>query len=67
MQLESFYHGTRNNWAYAYDEETIHLRVRTRREDVEEVIAVTGDKYDWERHHADYLTVKAASDRFFDY
>jgi hypothetical protein len=28
--------------------------MRTKRDDVEEVIVVTGDKYDWERTKADY-------------
>jgi glycosidase len=67
MQIESFYHGTRNNWAYAYDEETVHLRLRTKRDDVEEVLAITGDKYDWDRFYAEYSMEKANSDAMFDY
>jgi cyclomaltodextrinase / maltogenic alpha-amylase / neopullulanase len=54
MQMECFYHGTRHNWAYAYDKETVHLRVRTKRDDVEALFAITGDKYDWDRFYAEY-------------
>lgn len=67
MQLEAFYHGPKNLWAYAYDNETLHLRVRTKRDDVEHVYAVTGDKYDWERAAKTYPMEKFASDAIFDY
>lgn len=67
MQLESFYHEPRSNWAYAYSKDTFHLRVRTKRDDVEKVIAVTGDKYDWEHHNSETEMLKTATDRFFDY
>jgi cyclomaltodextrinase len=58
MLRECFYHTSVSNWAYAYDKDTIHLRMRTKRDDVEEVIVVTGDKYDWERTKADYEALR---------
>ncbi|MFC5653220.1 alpha-glycosidase [Paenibacillus solisilvae] len=67
MFLECFHHTTRSNWAYAYDKDTIHLRVRTKRDDVEEVTAVTGDKYDWDGFHEDVPMLKIAADEDFDY
>lgn len=67
MQLECFYHSPRSNWAYSYDKDTFHLRVRTKKDDVDSVVAVTGDKYDWERHHHDCRMEKIASDGLFDY
>ncbi|MBE1444549.1 alpha-glycosidase [Paenibacillus sp. OAS669] len=67
MLLECLYHAAQSNWAYAYDNETIHLRLRTKRDDVEEVVAETGDKYDWERTYAEYSLVKMAADGMFDY
>ncbi|OXM83544.1 alpha-glycosidase [Paenibacillus rigui] len=67
MQWESFYHTAQGSWAYAYNKETLHLRVRTKRDDVEEVVAETGDKYDWDRTYAEYPMTKAASDTMFDY
>ncbi|WP_079909670.1 alpha-glycosidase [Paenibacillus sp. 32352] len=67
MLLECLYHAAQSNWAYAYDNETLHLRLRTKRDDVEEVVAETGDKYDWERTYAEYSLVKMAADGMFDY
>ncbi|NOU92067.1 alpha-glycosidase [Paenibacillus sp. LMG 31456] len=67
MLLESFYHVAQSNWAYAYDKETIHLRLRTKRDDVDEVVAETGDKYDWDRTYSEYPMVRTAADGMFDY
>ncbi|WP_410511049.1 alpha-glycosidase [Paenibacillus sp. BR2-3] len=67
MLLEALYHVPRDKWAYAYDTETIHLRVRTKRDDVDCVVALTGDKYDWEHTYYEIMMEKAASDDMFDY
>lgn len=67
MKLEAIYHGPKNLWAYAYDHETIRLRVRTQRGDVTEVYAATGDKYDWEATTITHPMDKFASDTLFDY
>jgi len=67
MQIESFFHSPRSKWAYAYDKETIHLRIRTKRDDVEGIVAVTGDKYDWDAHYQEYVMEKIASDLYYDY
>lgn len=67
MQLECFYHSPRSNWAYSYDKDTFHLRIRTKKNDVERVYAITGDKYDWEHHNRECGMEKIASDKLFDY
>jgi cyclomaltodextrinase / maltogenic alpha-amylase / neopullulanase len=67
MQREAVYHRPKQNWAYAYDKETIHLRIRTKRGDVDRVDAVVGDKYAWERTTADLPMRVFASDEMFDY
>jgi len=67
MLLEALYHVPRDKWAYAYDNATIHLRIRTKRDDLEQVIAMTGDKYNWKGTYQEYLMEKAAHDRMFDY
>ncbi|QHW31375.1 alpha-glycosidase [Paenibacillus rhizovicinus] len=67
MFQECFQHAARSIWAYAYDMETIHLRVRTKRDDVEEVTVIAGDKYDWDRFNEERPLVKIAADRFYDY
>ncbi|NBD25722.1 alpha-glycosidase [Paenibacillus glycinis] len=67
MFQECFHHSPRSNWAYAYDMDTIHLRVQTKRDDVEEVTAIAGDKYDWDSINEELPMLKIATDRFFDY
>lgn len=67
MQLEALYHVPRDKWAYAYDEETIHLRMRTKRDDAEAVYVMSGDKYDWEKTLEEVKMDIAASDDLFDY
>ncbi|GIO31196.1 MULTISPECIES: alpha-glycosidase [Paenibacillus] len=67
MLLEALYHVPRNKWAYAYDPQTIHLRVRTKKNDVTSVVAMTGDKYDWKGTYFEITMDKAASDEMFDF
>ncbi|WP_151736328.1 alpha-glycosidase ['Paenibacillus yunnanensis' Narsing Rao et al. 2020] len=67
MLLEAMYHVPRDKWAYAYDNKTIHLRVRTKKDDVDSVVALTGDKYDWKNTSCEIRMDKAASDDMFDY
>ncbi|PZD94976.1 alpha-glycosidase [Paenibacillus sambharensis] len=67
MLLECLHHSPRSTWAYAYDSRTIHLRLRTKRDDVETVYALAGDKYDWDAHYKELEMEKIASDHFFDY
>lgn len=67
MLLEALYHVPRDKWAYAYNPTTIHLRVRTKRDDIEQVFAMTGDKYDWQRTYQELAMEKAAHDAMFDY
>lgn len=45
MLLEAIYHRPKQNWAYAYDQETIHIRLRTKKEDVTAVTVYAGDKF----------------------
>ncbi|WP_138495098.1 alpha-glycosidase [Paenibacillus pinistramenti] len=67
MQLEAVYHRPKLNWAYAYDEKTIHLRLRTKKNDVSEVFAWTGDKYAWDDTKELIPMERACSDVMFDY
>lgn len=67
MLLEAIYHHPKQQWSYAYDKDTIHLRIRTKRDDVQKISIVSGDKYDWEGTKK-YLPLKKwASDSMFDY
>lgn len=67
IHLESLHHVPHSNWAYPYDKDTFHLRVRTKKRNVERVYALTGDKYDWETYNREYEMRKIGTDRLFDY
>ncbi|HAX73537.1 MAG TPA: alpha-glycosidase [Firmicutes bacterium] len=47
MNLHAIYHRPKQNYAYAYDLETIHLRLRTAKHDAETVRVIFGDPYHW--------------------
>ncbi|AJS61010.1 alpha-glycosidase [Paenibacillus sp. IHBB 10380] len=67
MFLEAVYHRPQQNWCYAYNGTTIHLRIRTKKNDVSTVSAMTGDKYAWD-HTMEYLPMTLlTSDELFDY
>ncbi|WP_310828697.1 glycoside hydrolase family 13 protein [Paenibacillus pedocola] len=67
IKLDCLHHVPHSNWAYLYDKDTFHLRVRTKKLNVDRVFALIGDKYDWETYHHEYEMRKVSSDRFFDY
>ncbi len=68
MLLEAICHRPKNNWSYAYDRETVHIRIRTKRDDVGRIVLLHGDKYDW--HEQGYSQADMhvfARDAMFDY
>ncbi|MDO3411353.1 glycoside hydrolase family 13 protein [Saccharibacillus sp. CPCC 101409] len=67
MLLEAIEHRPKMNWAYTIDNETIQLRIRTKKDDVERVYVVGGDKYAWERTRGETPMRIFASDALFDY
>lgn len=67
MLLEAIYHRPKQNWAYAYDHRTIHLRIRTKRNDCVKVEAITGDKYTWDNTVETIPMRIFAQDALFDY
>ena len=48
MNLHALYHQPKSNYAYAYDKETLHIRLRTAKNDIESVMLRSGDPYLWE-------------------
>ncbi|NHW37226.1 alpha amylase N-terminal ig-like domain-containing protein [Paenibacillus aceris] len=67
MVIEAVYHRPKLNWSYAYDEKTVHVRIRTKRNDVNQVFVHAGDKYAWERT-ASYVKMRLlTNDASFDY
>ncbi|MDT3424713.1 glycosidase [Paenibacillus forsythiae] len=67
MLQEALYHVPRDKWAYAYDKESVHLRMRTKRDDADAVYVMSGDKYAWDRTFEEIMMEKTASDELFDY
>ncbi|KHE72878.1 glycoside hydrolase family 13 protein [Halobacillus sp. BBL2006] len=70
MLKEAIYHRPKNNFAYAYDRETIHIRLRTKRDDLDTVTLVHGDPYVWEDGEWQFekkTMEKSGSDELFDY
>ncbi|WP_019912220.1 alpha-glycosidase [Paenibacillus sp. HW567] len=67
MLLEAVYHRPRLNWSYAYDHDTIHLRLRAKKGDLTEVFAWAGDKYAWDATKELIPMTLFTSDAMFDY
>ena len=47
MNLHAIYHRPKQNFAYAYDTNTIHLRLRVAKGDAKKVTVIYGDPYHW--------------------
>ncbi|CAM2998897.1 alpha-glycosidase [Paenibacillus sediminis] len=67
MLLEAIYHRNKQIWAYAYDGQTIHLRLRAKKGDLTKVEAMVGDKYAWDKTMELIPMTVFASDELFDY
>ncbi|MFC5529363.1 alpha-glycosidase [Cohnella yongneupensis] len=68
MLKEAVYHRPKNNWSYAYDRHTVHIRLRTKRGDVQRVQLIHGDKYNWQTVGAELTEMNVfAQDALFDY
>ncbi|WP_090737191.1 alpha-glycosidase [Paenibacillus sp. Mc5Re-14] len=67
MLLEAIYHHPKRNWAFGYDDETIILRLRAKKNDLTSVHVLTVDKYDWDRTRQLIPMSKFATDGRFDY
>lgn len=70
MLKEAIYHRPKNNYAYAYNESTLHIRLRTKKDDAESVSLIHGDPYDWGDGSWNFDTKqmsKSGSDELFDY
>lgn len=70
MMKEAVYHRPKNNFAYAYDEKTIHIRLRTKKNDINKVTLIHGDPYEWKDDQWQTNRKKmfhTGSDERFDY
>ncbi|MFC7371758.1 alpha-glycosidase [Fictibacillus iocasae] len=70
MNVEALYHRPKNNFAYAYDEKTLHIRLRTKKGDMDHVSLLYGDPYHWTENgwQTDKMAMTfSGSDEWFDY
>ncbi|MET3729016.1 cyclomaltodextrinase [Fictibacillus halophilus] len=70
MLKEAIYHRAGNNYAYAYNETTLHIRLRTKKGDVDSVTFIHGDPYDWTKdgwQTSRSLMTRTGTDEYFDY
>lgn len=57
---EALFHLPKSNYAYGYDKDTLHIRLRTKRGEVDKVTLRAGDQYVWERGGANGGNLNAA-------
>ncbi|WP_026908824.1 glycoside hydrolase family 13 protein [Paucisalibacillus globulus] len=70
MIKEAIFHRPKNNYAYAYNADTIHLMLQTKRDDVDHVKLIYGDPYDWSNDVWNTLSMpmtKSGSTALYDY
>lgn len=70
MLKEAIFHRPKNNYAYLYKENTLHIRLQTKKDDVVNATLIYEDPYNWDE--SGWIYKKAdmhliASDQLFDY
>ncbi|RJP01847.1 alpha-glycosidase [Exiguobacterium sp. RIT452] len=53
MLKEAVFHRAMSPFVYKYDEKTIHIRLQTKKNDVDHVELIWGDPYDWHTENPD--------------
>lgn len=68
MNIHGLYHEAKSKYAYAYDEQTVHIRLRTAKDDIKSVKALWGDPFNRHRR-AEHSKVmeKEYTDLHYDY
>ncbi|ALF09762.1 alpha-glycosidase [Parageobacillus thermoglucosidasius] len=70
MFKEAIYHRPKDNFAYAYDEKTLHIRLRTKKDDIKTVYLLYADPYEWKdgvwKLNREPMA-KSGADDLFDY
>ena len=69
MELTAIYHRSESEYAYLYKEGQVHIRIRTKKEDIEKILLHYGDPFIFlEDFYEDAKEmVKVTSDALFDY
>lgn len=70
MDKHAIQHRVGTNFSYIYDKDTVHIRLQTKKDDVEKVQLIYGDPYDFTGQEWNYHLLemtKSGSTELFDY
>ena len=69
MELTAIYHRPESEYAYLYKEGQLHIRIRTKKNDVQQIILHYGDPFIFieDKYEAKKEMTKVTSDALFDY
>ncbi len=67
IMLEALYHRPGQNWSYAYNDSTLHIRIRTKKGNVPQIQLFCGDKFNWDNYNEAIWMEHLVSDTLFDY
>jgi glycosidase len=67
MVIEAIYHSIKNNYSYAIDDETVQIRIRTKKKDAKAIFIHAFDKYNRNIYHQIIEMQYEISDKYFDY
>jgi glycosidase len=67
MNIEALYHIPTSNYAYAYKDNELHIRLRTAKDDMNQVNIIFSGKYDWYEKKQSQPMRKILTDQFYDY
>lgn len=66
MNIQGIFHEAKSNYSFAYDTETFYIRLRTAKNDMDQVSVIVGDKYDWDKAKEIMMPLER-QDEYFDY
>lgn len=66
MNIEALLHVSKSNYAYAYSENELHIRLRTAKNEMDQVNIIFGVKYDWKSNQKQVMK-KILTDDYYDY
>lgn len=66
MNLHGIYHKQKSNYCYAYNNNIVHIRLRTAKDDCSRVMVVVAEKHRW-MEKKKYPMKKISSDHLYDY
>src|SRR5690554_3834379 len=70
MNKHAIYHRSKSEYAYAYNKDTLHLLLRTAKDDFDRVDIVIGDPFQWKNQawvHKIFTMKKRYQSELFDY